>query len=269
MAINEKDDKEFNDYLKGDSELSNHYRASNTEEPSEGLDEKILLAAKEAVAEPKQKSGVVFHKSPWALPVSIAAVITLSVSLVVTMQQETGQPLISEPEAKRYDSSVLLEERAISQSILVDDAVPLMNEVKVEQSSDEHIEDAAPAAGTLRSTDTYFAKESLKNNIPKKIISKEKVQAEVLEKTYSREERVLESAPAQVEAPFDDVIASKLDRRLNQQESELLMIKALLEKGNLSDAKQEYKNFIEKYPDFPSGNIKETLGTELYKSLNL
>ena len=106
MANNGKDDKELNDYLEGKSDISNHYRASNKVEPSAHLDEKILSAGKQAVTDTKQKSKVVFHKSPWALPVSIAAVVTLSVSLVVTMRQETEtcEYLLNPP--ANFDSGV-------------------------------------------------------------------------------------------------------------------------------------------------------------------
>ena len=144
MTNNEKDDKELNDYLEGNSEISNGYRASNSAEPASSLDAKILSAAKEAVTEIKPKSKVKFHKSPWVKPVSIAALITLSVSLVITMQQETGQPLISEPKVEMNGFPAKTKTQTVMpQSLSVDAAAPVMNDAEVGSSNNEPSYDIA------------------------------------------------------------------------------------------------------------------------------
>lgn len=293
MASNNKDDKEFNDYLEGNSDLSNQYRASNTVESPAHLDEKILMTAKEAVTGSKQKSKVVFHKSPWALPVSIAAVITLSVSLVITMQQETGQTVISEPASELYDSAVLSEEALMPRTITVDDDMTVLDEVqlKLKQSSDQRMDVPEPAAfgaidefkannkiGTekneaaLGAVGGYRAEstaETLKNEPAfqpaKKALLQDKARSEASEKRVFAEEQLLQSAPA--EAELDAVMELKRKRQLSQQDQELLAIKALWEEGDSINAKQAFDEFIKKYPDFTVESIKEILGANIYQAL--
>jgi hypothetical protein len=278
MANNDKDDKELNDYLKGNSELSNRYHASSVVEPPAHLDEKILSAAKDAVTDVKQKSKVAFHKSPWALPVSIAAMITLSVSLVVTMQQETGQPLMSEPELEMYDSAVLFKESVLPQAITVDGDTSVPDEIEVKQSSDEGAYDYGPASapaalGAVGGYRTESDAKALKNEAAiqpaKKALLKEKArsESEVSEKRNFAKEQLLQSAP--MEAELDAVMELKQDRQFSQQDQELMNIKALWEEGDVTNAKQAYEEFIKKYPDVTAESIKEILGLDLYQTLNL
>ena len=276
MVNNGKDDKELNDYLKGNSELSNRYRASSTVEPPVHLDEKILSAAKEAVNEYEyeQKSRVAFHKSPWALPVSIAAMITLSVSLVVTMQQETGQPLINvpEPDLELYDSTMLLEEMVMPQTITEDDDMSVLDKIEIKQRSDERAYDYAPAPEALGAVGGYRANNEakvLKNEAAiqpaKKALLKEKARSEASAKRIFAKEQLLQSAPMEAEA--DAVMELKRDRQLSQQDQELMNIKALWEAGELANARQAYEDFIKKYPDFTREGIKEELGADVYHAL--
>ncbi len=270
MANNGKDDKELDDYLKGNSDISNHYRASNTGESPAHLDEIILSAAKDAVTESKQKSNVVFHKSPWALPVSIAAVITLSVSLVVTMQQETGQPLISEPESIMDDSETLLEEAVMPQTMSADDGMFVLDETEVKQSNDERTDDAPAASGAVggyraESNDKASTKDAALQPAKKALI-KQKARSEISEESVFAKEQVLQSAPAAA-VELDAVMELKRERQLGPQDQELMNIKALWEEGDLTNAKQAYEDFIKKYPAFTEEKIKEILGPYVYQNL--
>lgn len=268
MANNGKDDKELNDYLEGNSDISNRYRASSTVEPPAHLDEKILSAAKEAVTDTKQKSKVVFHKSRWALPVSIAAVITLSVSLVITIQQETGQPLISEPESEMYDSAPLLEEVVMPQTMTADDGLPVLNETEVKQSSDDRVDDYAPAPASLGTVGGYRTENDAKASKneaaiqpAKKALLKEKARSEVSEKRVFAKEQLLQSAP--MEADLDAVMELKRDRQLTLQENELLKIKTLWEQGSYEEAIKMFDKFLEINPGYSEEAIEEILGAEL------
>jgi hypothetical protein len=261
-------DKELNDYLDGNSELSNRYHSSAEAEPADHLNEKILSAAKEAIAEPELKPNKVFYRPPWIKPVSIAAIITLSVSLVVTMQQETGQPLISEPEPALYDSAVLLEGVVKPQTITADDDATMLEEVEIKRSSDVRMD--APAPATLGAVGAYRAES--KNNVikdeavatkpAKKAMMKEKARSLEAEKRVFANEQLLESAP--VEAELDAVMRLKQDRQRSQQEVELLKIKNLLVNGNVETAKSLYKQFLENYPDYSNEAVEEVIGEDLF-----
>ena len=85
----DKQEQELEAYLQGDSELSKIYHEGTKLEPGADLDEKILAASRREVkAKPR------FAYSPfagdWHVPASLAAVLVLSVGVVITMQQETN-----------------------------------------------------------------------------------------------------------------------------------------------------------------------------------
>jgi len=271
MANNDQSDKELNDYLNGNSDVSKAYRASNKTEPSAHLDEKILSAAKKAVEDSKQKTKPKFHKAPWVKPVSIAALVTLSVSLVVTMQQETGQTLISEPEVEMFDSAVMIKESKIDKTTQSSDATTSMNELEAKQNKDERADVPAPAESGA-SADLYRTEEKvetskarMKEDAAKKMLSKEKVQQDALEERASAEEQILPSAPTGVE--FDDVMSIQ-NSEYSVQEDALLEIKTLMEQGQQEQAKEKLNLFRKSNPDYSEEAIKEVIGEELFEKIN-
>ena len=94
-----------------DKELTDLYAVLSQEQPPSSMDDKILAEAHKAV-EP-----VVFAKkasgpfSNWAVPVSLAAVIVLSVTVVVMIEKERPYSLTSQPEQP------VLERMAESKSV--------------------------------------------------------------------------------------------------------------------------------------------------------
>jgi hypothetical protein len=276
MANNEQNDKELNDYLNGDSDVSKAYRASNKVEPSAELDNAILSAAKEAVDvsnNVEQKTKPRFHKSPWVKPVSVAALVTLSVSLVVTMQQETGRPLISEPEIEMFDTPVDVKELPASKMMIRSDDAVEINEAESKQKKDERVDMDMSAPASLGATvNSYRAEEKIEapkarmKEVPaKKMLLKEKPQHEVLEERIFSDEQTMQSAPASIE--LDAVVEMEQEPEFNKEKEMLLKIKELWEKGELITAKQVYNNFIQNYPDVTSENIKGILGENIYNGL--
>ena len=80
-----------------DDKLTRRYRELAREEPGAALDAAILAASRRAAARP-------FAPRRWAMPVSIAAVLVLSVGVTLRMQQdqpgiETAVPEYSQPAA--------------------------------------------------------------------------------------------------------------------------------------------------------------------------
>ncbi|MFT5396146.1 MAG: hypothetical protein ACI85N_001342 [Gammaproteobacteria bacterium] len=259
------DDKEIDDYLEGNSELSKQYHSTAMAEPSERLNEKILAAAKDAAA-PKQKSKVLFHKSPWVRPVSIAAMITLSVSLVVTMQQESGQPLMSAPgsSVEPYNSTVLSEEIVMPQTVTADDMF-VLDEVELRQSNDERV--VAPAAlGTVGGYHAESNADVMKDEATvqpvNKALLKQKERSKEVEKRVFAKEQLLQSAP--MEADVNVVMENKQDPQRTLQEEGILEIKNLLLEGKIEESKGLYKEFIRKYPGYSNDAIEEIIGAELF-----
>jgi hypothetical protein len=97
------------DNLERDPRLARLYQAASGEEPPSALDAAILAAARREVGARPQVVGaagggsgempmpVVRAKRNWYVPVSIAAVMVLSVSLVMTVQHEKGDELSQPP----------------------------------------------------------------------------------------------------------------------------------------------------------------------------
>jgi len=70
-----------------DPRISAGYRALGEERPPQALDDAILAASRRAVGAGPQRAGI-SRVRRWALPVSIAAVVVLTMSLVVRIQLE-------------------------------------------------------------------------------------------------------------------------------------------------------------------------------------
>jgi len=266
------DDKELDDYLEGNSELSNQYHASAIAEPSDRLNEKILSAAKDAVVH-KQKKKVLVHKSPWVRPISIAAMITLSVSLVVTMQQESGQPLISAPElsVEPHSSTVLSEEIVMPQTVTADDNMFVLDEVELRQRNDGRVDapTASDAVGSSRAeSNTGVMKDETATIKPaKKAMLKQKAHSNESEKRVFAKEPSLKSVP--MEADVAATVEFKQDLQVGQGEESLLKIKSMWEAGKYSEAKKVYQEFYNTHPDFSVEKTKEILGPDLYQALIL
>lgn len=88
--INGKDEKNLQEYLRGDSELSRRYQATKRREPPEYLDTRILKAAGSVLAKQKKHS--------WYVPISAAAVMVIGVSLLFRIHEEQWLQSFNEPE---------------------------------------------------------------------------------------------------------------------------------------------------------------------------
>jgi hypothetical protein len=80
-----------------DAKLAALYRAAAQDEPPAALDDAIRAAARRAVSSKPRLKVSLFNRS-WGVPVSIAAVIVLSVSMVAVMREEAPE-LVEPPRA--------------------------------------------------------------------------------------------------------------------------------------------------------------------------
>lgn len=90
--MSERDDREFDDYLRGGSRLSDAYREARAEEPSADVDEVLLERSRRELRLGPKVAWSPFTRS-WSLPLALAAVLVVSVSVTLLMYQETGEPL--------------------------------------------------------------------------------------------------------------------------------------------------------------------------------
>ncbi len=85
-----KQEQEFEEYLDGESTLSTAYRQASSEQAPAHMDDAILAASRRAV---KSKPRYAFSPfaADWHIPLSLAAVLVLSVSVIVTMQNDSDE----------------------------------------------------------------------------------------------------------------------------------------------------------------------------------
>jgi len=88
----ERDDRELDDYLRGGSPLSAAYREARGEEPSADLDEVLLEKARREMHLGPKVAWSPFTRS-WSLPLALAAVLVVSVTVTLVMHEQTGEPL--------------------------------------------------------------------------------------------------------------------------------------------------------------------------------
>jgi hypothetical protein len=92
MTGNDKDDNDLNDYLNGEGGLSQAYENNAVEIPPKNVDEAILAESRKAV-----NSGPMRAKAPFSthshVPLTIAAVVVLSVLVVFNLPNESDQAI--------------------------------------------------------------------------------------------------------------------------------------------------------------------------------
>ena len=91
-----KPEQEFESYMEGDSSLSRDYQSASSEQAPGHLDDAILAASRRQV---KSRPRYAFSPfaSDWRVPLSLAAVLVLSVTVVITMQQENDDVYLMTP----------------------------------------------------------------------------------------------------------------------------------------------------------------------------
>ena len=131
-----------------DRELGERYRELGREEPPRELDAKILAAAR---ARPGLRR--------WALPLSVAAVIVLSVTVTLEMQHERAQPenRIETPQEPKIESQTAPASvakapsaPALERKIDMSTNAPAAARLSRESADRERFERAAPAAAEER-----------------------------------------------------------------------------------------------------------------------
>ena len=90
MNPEDRDEEMLREFLEGDSPLSRLYRRDAREQPSAQLDAAILAEARRSLA-PKSRVAHGPFARHWVVPTSLAAVLVLSVSIVLLMPDPDHQ----------------------------------------------------------------------------------------------------------------------------------------------------------------------------------
>jgi hypothetical protein len=224
--MNHNTDTPDND-LPQDEQVSQAYQALDKETTPAALDENILAAARREAGSRPQK---VSYSRRWAIPVSVAAVIVLSVSLF-TMQQipmplQTTSAPKPDPAVSVPNSAPLLEEQEART-----DSVERKQETILKQRSV-----AKPMKSDMPEADVQQDKDSTIGD------------AMMLEATPPlQKEKAL--APA----------AGKISADAELIEQQLTAIRQLIKDGKQEEALVALKTFQQRYPDYPLSDDLKSL----------
>jgi hypothetical protein len=136
-----------------DPEVAQAYRELGREEPPRALDEAILAAARRPVRSAARR---------WAMPVSLAAVLVLSVSVTLLIHQEAPEvyapaPVAKalapapaaeapKPEAPKPEETVVVERPKLMKEQVAQSAPAAKAEARAQSRQDAFTPDPAPAA---------------------------------------------------------------------------------------------------------------------------
>jgi len=251
-----KDDQALEEYLKSASDLSRQYQAEKQAEPPAHLDAAIIQAARSAVTKktaPRSRN--------WYVPLSLAAVVVIGVSVVFRMYEYKGQNLLTEPA-----SDQLLDKKSdrdvIGESVRTKPAEP-----------------PATAASAPQTYQQKMEKDDLQGELMRKEINEAPAESRATGQSPAGAELNIEYELAQPEAqkspmvaPEADMLLKKETSNINKQaataaaESRVLSetewlknISQLWEAGKKDEAVASLKQFLITYPQYSHEEIIKQL----------
>lgn len=247
-----------------DDTLSSLYAKSKTGMPPASLDDAILAAARRQVksAPRAMKSGY----RRWAVPMSVAATLVLSLTVVLNID-------IEQTEMKGYapmpDASMMPEKKA--------EAPLARSEMEFQQNFAEPASRARNAVQLQQTPVDAVAKAKRQLNKPLHEIQMEADMAPAPEPTMvvseTAEPGLLAEDVAESEQKIkpDEVMgatASASMASVMEQEQWLINIESLLKNNKQPEAVKQLKAFGKKYPDYDLEKLEQRFGKELIEKIN-
>jgi hypothetical protein len=270
------DDRQLDEYLKGDSSVSRQYRQLPGAEVPASLDRLVLRQAQDAVKRPTRPAWM-----RWTAPLAVAASAVLVVSIVI----ETGlkeQTLVSAPTAQRSIEREAIKEQAdAAPPAQVAAPPPAVAEVPAPapQSLARDRSSAAPIAPTFAPERKELSADEAAGAVPQKQVAKAAAQREndALIANAERQKKVLEEAAReqelsasqraarnkQVEAPEPKAVLSysrpisatadntaTIERNYTDPEAWLKDIRQLRKDNKQDQADREWHRFRASFPNY-------------------
>lgn len=263
MPTDNRNDKAFNDYLKGDSDLSRRYRDSARPEPPEHLDDVIIAAGRDVLKKPGRKVVRLLPRT-WYKPVSMAALVVVCVSLVFTLYDSTGTRqqymetpgIDASPEQKldnRFRSTEMADEILRDKKSVT--TMPAESATDLLEDQTPSLDSDKTAAGIIRMEDVRTAKEIQEETGAEssatfeadRLESRQRAPAAVL-----RREIIMQDA-----AESDPVNKPIMDGKTETDWLE--EINELWQAGKKQEAVVSLEKFLESYPDYSREDIVKQL----------
>jgi hypothetical protein len=277
MNPKQPDREAFESYLQSESSLSRVYKATAKETPPVELDARILERARQAV-HPQARVGRSPFANNWIIPVSLAAVLVLTVGLVTFMFEKTDAPLLPETAPAPSLDSALEEETPL----IRDTAREADNRLRSDQPVDEKPTSKAkrrvviePPAASIPAVEglTKTRRQSQKTGEMKQTVPAEPEMAS----PQSVDERMrspatgsaatrIESQKARSKKENKSLESTSVLRKLDEvsavnemmtPEEWLAKIATLRAQGKQMEADASLAAFKKRYPDYPLDKLRE------------
>jgi len=269
MNSEERDQELLREYLKGDSALSRLYRRGADEQPDTQIDARILAEARRAVA-PKRRVARSPFARHWMVPTSLAAVLALSVSVVLLMPDPALEPPVERDRAVQptpVPGTVSAPRPA--ESVRLRDAVPEAEQGAVGGPAYDGLQRQSPAVD--RRADQPVGKSSEKREPlapERKSLSGGKAKSLPAAPTAGVAGKAVSGAPAK--SPSEQVSDTlpgpdpiPVDAVQTDPAAWLRFIESLLAEQNREAAKGSLRAFLTRYPDFPIPTALKPLAASL------
>lgn len=241
-----------------DKDLARAYREASEEQPSVGMDARILAAAR-AAARPRAARMATSWVSSWRIPIALAATVLLSFTLTLMVREgEEGRLAAPDestgsarPAARSAEAESKAAPKAVPEPTLKTTPKPAPKvtttpEPDAKRKSEAFVADpAAGAAGnlsrepqTMRSVPEAPARDDVRSAIMKEQAAREKARPEA------------GSAQPALAAPAAKR-ADMAERNLRSPEQWLADIRKLKQDGKLAEAEASLAEFKKSYPQFP------------------
>ena len=273
MSNINNNDKDFENYLKGGSNISHLYQTTKVPGPASETDAAILAAARRAVdSKPKPVSPFGYR---WMVPTSLAAVLVLTVSIILLQPPspdstgESGSNVdgserfnLSEPRAKKKekmekDQSVMLNRKLeegtgiaqtqIGKSRLEQDEISerLAKQARKPDVTQEQIASApqpamAPQPAPVASGTIIEAEKAPASD---KVVSPQEKKAIVADTRQGTASEVEEIVAADVTSRFSSATTATPKKWLDK-------IQKLLTDNKTDEATKEFRAFKQAFPDY-------------------
>lgn len=249
MSPEEHDDELLQEYLEGDSALSRLYRRGASEQPDAQLDARIRARARDAVARKHRVAHSPFARH-WMVPTSIAAVLVLSVSVVLLMPEPANEPGLEIDEvSKTAPHTAIMGDAPVGAPDVEQPPAPASAPAPAQASRRrEQASDGDDSAAGGRASG--FASGALQraDEAEEKPGEKRKSQGTQAD-SVSRGEIQSPQAPSAQPAPDPRPLPAGTVR--NDPRAWLRFIEMLLDDRNRDGAKSNLRAFRARYPDFP------------------
>lgn len=277
MNPKQPDREAFESYLQSESSLSRVYKATAKETPPVELDTRILERARQAVHGQARVGRSPFANN-WMIPVSLAAVLVLTVGLVTFMFEKTEPPLLPETAPAPSLDSVLEEEAPL----IRDKAREADDRLRSGQPVDEKAASKAkrslviePPAASIPAVEglTKTRRQSQKTEEMKRMVPAEPEPASVQNADERMRSPASGSTATRIESqemrskkenkPLESMGASQRlgevsgANEMMTPEEWLAKIATLRAHGKQAEADASLAAFRKRYPDYPLDKLRE------------